>query len=452
MSDQPLSDPDQSGPDQSDPGQASFGASEADLEWSRQAGVDQKPVEVGLDERWLFSAEARFFLSADLPADPLQATTLLRRTLSLKQAHLILEQTELRQRAAIKFSQAKKMFLTRQALEQATAEPIARYKASSFPSGVALADLCCGLGGDLIALAAQAAPGAILGVEQSEVLASLAAANLRAYHPSLQAQITIADACRFETSTVQAWHIDPDRRQSHSPPEKSSSTKRHPPTRTINPEKMAPSREAIDALLRRNPAAAIKLAPASEVLPAWAEASTREWISHRGECRQQVLWHGPLAQGPHRHQATTLDTPDGQPESLEGPPHRLPPPVASSIGRYVAEPDPAVLAAGLTGILATRHQMAAWSANAAYLTGDRVGESFLLSLFEVQEVLPYDFRRLKNHLHAQGIGQVEIKRRAVELNPLELQRRLQSKAPGQATVLIAPHNRRVIAVIARRIK
>src|SRR4051794_31796536 len=80
-------------------------------------------------------------------------TSRLRKDLSLERAHLVIEQIELRQRAREKFSLADRMYFTRKGLEQATDEQLAAYKASRFPPGQTISDLCCGLGGDLLALA-----------------------------------------------------------------------------------------------------------------------------------------------------------------------------------------------------------------------------------------------------------------------------------------------------------
>jgi hypothetical protein len=73
--------------------------------------------------------------------------------LSVERAHLVIDQVELRRRARDKFAIADRMFFTRKGLEQATDEQIAAVKAARFPAGQPLADLCCGIGGDLIALA-----------------------------------------------------------------------------------------------------------------------------------------------------------------------------------------------------------------------------------------------------------------------------------------------------------
>jgi hypothetical protein len=65
-----------------------------------------------------------------------------------------LAQHELRLVAREKFSRAMRMFFTRPGLEQASAEPVARHRAVRYASAETVADLCTGIGGDLIALAA----------------------------------------------------------------------------------------------------------------------------------------------------------------------------------------------------------------------------------------------------------------------------------------------------------
>ncbi len=67
------------------------------------------------------------------------------------------------------------MFFATRPLEQATDEVVAAYKAGRFPPGRLMVDFCCGIGGDLLALASR---GPVLGVDRDPVLALLAGANL----------------------------------------------------------------------------------------------------------------------------------------------------------------------------------------------------------------------------------------------------------------------------------
>src|SRR3954451_25456433 len=107
-----------------------------------------------VDYEWLTGSEAGAVL-AELDADKSSLHTAiarLRGRFTTTQTHLLLEQTDLRRRATAKFTQAHQMFFTRIALEQATDEWVAAYKASRFRRAVAssppslIADLCCGIG------------------------------------------------------------------------------------------------------------------------------------------------------------------------------------------------------------------------------------------------------------------------------------------------------------------
>ncbi|OLT16508.1 hypothetical protein BJF78_13855 [Pseudonocardia sp. CNS-139] len=53
------------------------------------------------------------------------------------------------------------MFFTRDGLEQSSAEVVARHTARRYAGAATVADLCCGIGGDLLALAAGSAVVAV---------------------------------------------------------------------------------------------------------------------------------------------------------------------------------------------------------------------------------------------------------------------------------------------------
>ena len=107
------------------------------------------------DIDWLCSAAARPWLemSQQWTGSRLALLTRLRKDLAPEKARQVAEQVDLRRRAAEKFTHADRMLFTARGLEQATDEVVADYKASRFPAGQRVADLCCGIGGDLIALA-----------------------------------------------------------------------------------------------------------------------------------------------------------------------------------------------------------------------------------------------------------------------------------------------------------
>jgi SAM-dependent methyltransferase len=383
------------------------------------------------DLRWLVGPEARPWLDQLVNVhDPSVAQVAnLRRSLPPERARLVLEQALLRRRAREKFSHADEMFFTAVALEQATDEQVAAYKASRFPHSQPLLDLCCGIGGDLSALAER---GKLDAFDLDPATVLLAAANCPATH------VEIGDACTAHVENYAAWHIDPDRRASGR--------------RTTQLAGYQPPLAVLDELLARNASAAIKLAPATEPPPEWLAAAHREWISRDGQCRQLVAWFGALAFAPGGKSATVLRSSNSEPFTISiADGVATDPRVAERIGCYVFEPDAAVLAARLTGVLAARFELAAVAAGIGYLTADHPVDCPALQVFKVCEVLPLDVRRLKAWLRERGIGRLEVKKRGVDIEPESLRRRLNVGGDNAATLVITPHQGRIVAIIAQRV-
>ena len=143
--------------------------------------VDLQPE--AADYEWLVGPEGdRWLKTAELAAkeEGMSLPRLagkLRQDLPQTKAHLVLEQLELRRRGAEKFERAGSMFFSRLGLEQATDQWVAGYKAGRFAAGEPVADLCCGIGGDLLGLAQR---GPVRAVDRNPIAVVLARANVSA--------------------------------------------------------------------------------------------------------------------------------------------------------------------------------------------------------------------------------------------------------------------------------
>ena len=400
------------------------------------------------DYCWLTSRDAEPYLQAAATSrgSPAEVAR-FRRDLSPSRTHLVLEQAELRRRARCKFARAAEMFFTRRGLEQATDQTVAAYKAARLIAAAAspgpTCDLCCGIGGDLLTLVAALSPAlpdaTVVAVDADPLVAHLATANV-AVHGHATASVLAADVLAGPVQAAlreaAAWHIDPDRRPTGQ--------------RRTRLEAFSPSLEQLQQLLEVNPAAAIKLAPASELPDAWNGRMEREWIGIQGECRQQVAWAPPLARHPGCRVATVLG--GGCPRTVVCPPGEASPvPIAGAAAQYLFEPHAAVLAAGLADVLAAEHGIARLTANVAYFTGDHPVTDPALAAFEVVEVLPLRAKEIARWLAARGMGRVEVKKRGVDVDPLKLQRQWQGRGDGTATLIVAPVAGRVTVHVTRRI-
>jgi len=384
--------------------------------------------------RWLVSSDARPWLDMITASERslVALSQSLRKEIGVTRTHLVVALVELRRRAKTKFSQAQRMFFTRQLLEQATDEAIAEYKASRFPADQDIADLCCGIGGDLLGLAGR---GGVTAVDRDPVAAVLAEANCEAAGKT-HVQFVVADVSQHRVDSYAAWHLDPDRRAAGR--------------RTTKVEYQDPDPDAVENLRKLNPNAAVKLAPATKVPAGWAEESELEWIGSRRECRQQVAWFGDLSRNSGQRSATVVSVGAKPPCTVRGDP-AVEPPVASELGRYVFEPHAVVLAAGLGGVLANQHDLWVPSPRIAYLTGDHVIASPALSCFEVTEVMPFDVKTVRASVRERGIGNIEVKQRGLRISPEEVVSKIRAKGDESATLILMRIEKKVRAVLTRRV-
>ena len=387
------------------------------------------------DYHWLVGPDALPFLdvAADASNDSLMKTTLsLRKDLGPPRTHLVIAQSELRKRAKVKFCHAEKMFFTRQLLEQATDEQIARHKAARIPLNDGSIDLCCGIGGDLLAMAER---GPVQGVDRDPIAILLAEANCRALGIE-NVSLAVADVNGLSVEKYGVWHLDPDRRVEGK--------------RSIRVENHEPGIDAIQQFLLENRKAAIKLAPGTKIPEQWVKDVEVEWIGNRGECRQQMVWFDELARYPGQRTATVFSSGATSPYTIHGMPIKNLP-VAPALGRYVYEPHAAVLAAHLTGILCDRHNLPCVSPKIPYLTSDTLVSDPALACFEVQEVLPVDPKHLRSAVRDRRIGTLEVKKRGVRIDPEEVRRQINPRGEGSATLIIVPVNKKVSGLLTRRV-
>src|SRR4030095_14144015 len=158
-------------------------------------GLDRPPGfdrPQGLDR--LMSDEGRALLQlipegALEPGEALALGTRWRERFPAERVAAALAQQELRVRAVAKFSAASRMWFTRDGLEQASGEALAAHRADRYAGFAVVSDVCCGIGGDLCALA----PGRIaLAVDLDPVHARMARENARA-HGAGEVAVACAD-------------------------------------------------------------------------------------------------------------------------------------------------------------------------------------------------------------------------------------------------------------------
>ncbi|MEU6078652.1 methyltransferase domain-containing protein [Micromonospora sp. NPDC047074] len=364
--------------------------------------------------------------------DPLTAAATLRSAgLPAGLAAAALTQAELRRRAVGKFGPAAAgMFLTRAGLEQATRGVVAARRADRLrAAGVrTLADLGCGLGAD--ALAAARAGIRVYGVEADPLTAAMAAANAAAAGLAEEFTVECGDATAFDVGRVDGVFCDPARRK--------AGTGR----RIFDPTAYSPPWDFVVGLAERVPHTVVKVAPGIDhaLIPAGAEA---EWVSVDGDLVEAALWCGGLAGTPRR--ATLLRGKEGPPVNASGggrvPCHQLTgsgdaeAPVGP-VGRFLYDPDPAVVRAHLVAELAETLGATLADPSIAYLYADAATPTPFARCLEVTDVLPFSLKRLRALLRERRVGRVEILKRGSALEPEKLRRDLRLAGDEAASLVL----------------
>ena len=359
------------------------------------------------------------------PSGHLSLLTELRATHTPEEAGALLTLAVARQKAAGKFPDASRLFFTAEALEQATAWPIAQRRAAHLrrhaPPGPVL-DLGCGIGGDMLALARHRQ---VIAYETDPVRLRLAQANAASLGLSERVEFRLADW----TTALAADHLPPAGAAFADPDRRAEGR------RLFGLEQMLPPLSVLLRLQERIPAVGVKVAPgvADGEIPAGCGV---EFISHERACKEAVLWFGPLAGGGVRRASVHDDA--GWHEiaaSLARPPLG-----ELTAGDFLHEPDPAVIRAGPFAELCEMLGAHLFDPQIAYLVGPASpagseAAPFAQS-FQIEEIHPFSLKTLNRRLQALGIGQVELKRRGPPIEPESLRPRLKLVAGGRPGVAI----------------
>jgi THUMP domain-like len=319
-------------------------------------------------------------------------------------ATALIETTLLRRKAAVKLAglaDVSGWLFTDEALQQATAAPVAAHRAARL-AGAVVHDATCSIGTELAALRSTAA--FVMGSDLDSVRLAMARHNV----PDVA--VCRADALR-PVSRDTVVLLDPARR--------SGGRRRFDPSAYTPP---------LDALIEayRGRATVVKCAPGIDF-----DAVRRlgfdgeiEVTSAGGSVREACLWSAPLAEPAVRRRASVLDwgevVTDADPDDCPtGPP-----------GRWIVDPDGAIVRAGLVRHYGARHGLWQLDPDIAYLSGDQLPAG--VRGFEVLEELALREKVLRQALSDRDCGALEILVRGVDVDPDALRRRLR---PGGGSPL-----------------
>ena len=107
-----------------------------------------------------------------------------------------------------------------------------------------------------------------------------------------------------------------------------------------------------------------------------------------------------------------------------------------NLGRYLYEPDGAVIRAGLVGAVAAGVGGGLIDPRIAYVTSDSSFRTPFARSYVINEEVPFREKQLRAALRVRGIGRLTIKKRGIAITPEELRKRLELKGDNEATLVL----------------
>lgn len=340
----------------------------------------------------------------------LRLLTHLRREVGVQAARAAVLMAQLRLQATDKFGDfAAKLFFTPSAIEQASHPTVAAYRARQLGAR-AILDVCCGIGGDALAMSRIGAR--VLGIDQSAV--RVAIANYNAQTLGLTATFIVGDARDPLPDGYDAIFFDPSRRDTSG-------------RRIYDVEAYQPPLSTIRGW--RASSLAVKLSPGLELGQVAGYGGGIEFISVDGQLKEAILWVGAGWTG----RKATLLRGSGVWSWVRGAEPEI---TIDQPRMWLVEPDPALIRAGLVADVAVHFGGALLDESIAYFTTTERPQPPWVRSWRVRDWMPFHLKKLRAYLRQRHIGRVTVKKRGSAIVPETLVTQLKLKGDEVAIIVL----------------
>ncbi len=296
--------------------------------------------------------------------------------------------------------------------EQSSSLAVSKYKASLIQSGSVL-DLCCGIGADSISLSDKVN---VLGVDLSAERLKCFDYNHTQFRPNGQHEIALHDVISFNQSS-DCFLIDPDRRPKNK-------------QKSWGLDQLSPNLDELKRIVSRLHSGLIKLSPASDVsrFSSLFDFSSC-YIGDKGQSKELLLKTGKF----QNNFKETVFLPTN--EILE---HTINDEInaraslisQSSPKSYIHEPIKPSLSSGLYWVEAATLGLLQLNFEIPYFVSENPINSSFWSSFKVIDEVPFREKKIKSFLKCQDFDELEVKKRGLDIDPLELQRTWKRMMPN----------------------
>jgi len=324
----------------------------------------------------------------------------------------LFSQIRIQQKNKRKFSEVEKYLFTEKGAQQASSTILAKYHAEKFKKFHTFADLCCGAGMDLIQIARDKKQVYAVDIDEETLLTARYNSQQEGLNNIEFQKQPAEDFCK----PVEAIFADPDRRPGSK--------------RKIQKDDIQPTLEQLLHLWKITENIAIKLSPAMNYKNLNLEIDhTLEFISENGTLKEMLLCLGQLATPGSERIAIIL------PQKIELNNQNVQIGV-SEIKRYIFEPDPAIIRAGLVQECGAEIGYQLIDGKLALLSGNELVKSEFGKSFEVITMKSYNLKQLQKYCRENEIGELVIKTRGFSEKVEDFRKKLKLKGKNKETLFI----------------
>ncbi len=337
----------------------------------------------------------------------------------------MLSQIKLQKRNINKIPISNLLLFTEQGAQQASSWKLAQYHAEKFKAFKKVADLCCGIGVDLISIAK--GKEKVYAIDLDADILKLAEYNCKNQNLN-NINFMLGKAEEFN-QLVDAIFIDPDRRPGSN--------------RRIAPEEYSPPFSKIMELRNICQNIAVKLSPAIDYkrlnLP---PDSTLEFVSENGTLKEILLCMGKLSTKNCERKAVLLSSN----QILQNSDVKT---KITEIQKILFEPDPAIIRARLVQELGCEIGFNLIDSKLALLTGSQIVQSNFGKLFQVEEIMKYDLKKVRKYVRENEIGELIIKTRGFPESVEKFRKKIKLKGNNSVVMFILRKGENHIIVFAQ---
>lgn len=351
----------------------------------------------------------------------IQKLTQIHKCLPVKE---MLSLIEIQIKAKAKFPFADKWLFTDKNYQQASAYYLAQYHGRLFRNYQMIADLCCGLGSDLLFLSKFSK--ICYAIDINKDILEMAKFNMSYFKKTniIYQNIMVEDF----NEECDAVFIDPDRRKSNR--------------RLICIDDLSPDYKTILSVIERYRNVAVKLSPMMDYEDSKLSDYSFEFISIDNELKECLLMAGALKSN---KKAVIL------PEKIVFEEKKHPDTQIAEVKKWLLEPDTAIIRAHLVNDLAYELNMNRIDSQISLLSSDVEPNEKYGKKFFVNDVFNYNLKSLKAYITSHEIGALDIKTKGFSESVEDFRKKIKLKGKNRAVLFIVRAGDKHICIVTDKL-